>query len=76
MAFAASGERRDEEIEALQAIYCDGALEVDRGQFPGSIIVLSFNVCSISVPERLHMQSRHLQWMVKTDMHARTIAHQ
>ena len=48
MALAASGERRDEEIEALQAICCDGALEVDRGQFPGSVVVLSFNVCSRS----------------------------
>ena len=34
--------RRDEEIEALQAIYCDGVLEVDRMGAGG--VALTFRV--------------------------------
>ena len=36
--------RREDEIEALQAIY-DGAMDVNRGQVPGMDVVLTFHVC-------------------------------
>ena len=36
--------RREDEIEALQAIY-DEAMDVNRGQVPGMDVVLTFHVC-------------------------------
>jgi hypothetical protein len=36
--------RREDEIEALQAIY-DGAMDVNRGKVPDMDVVLTFHVC-------------------------------
>jgi hypothetical protein len=52
MAAMTSPARRDEEIEALQAIYCDGEMEVDRGEF-GAGVVLTFHVRACG-PVRVH----------------------
>jgi hypothetical protein len=45
--------RRDEEIEALQAIYCEGEMEVDQGEFNGAGIALTFHVRACG-PARVH----------------------
>ena len=53
--------RREDEIEALQAIY-DGAMDVNRGQVPGMDVVLTFHVCyRLTQTTLLHTSSHFMR---------------